>query len=105
MDKEQLKTIENLPNRFSIFTQQNFAIYVLDDYAVHLMPEIRAALLKKGYILIIIGGGVTGDIQINDTHFHGTLKAKYRVKEMNFRVMIILMMIILILSLNLFFDS
>ena len=38
-----LKTISNLPNRFNPFTQKNFAIYVLDDYTVHLMPEVRKA--------------------------------------------------------------
>ena len=47
------------------------------------MPEIKAALIKKGYIFVGIGGGVTGDIQINDTDFHSTLKAKYRELEQN----------------------
>ena len=28
-----------------------------------------------------IGGGITGDVQINDTHIHHRLKAEYRVKE------------------------
>ena len=43
-----LKTISNLPNRYSLFTQKNYAIYVLNDYAVHLMPEIRKALFQRG---------------------------------------------------------
>ena len=47
------------------------------------MPEIKAALLKKVYIFVGIGGGVTGDIQINDTDFHSPLKAKYRELEQN----------------------
>ena len=47
---------------------KRIAIYVLDDYAVHLMPEIRQAF-KKGYILVIIGGKITGDIQINDIQY------------------------------------
>ena len=55
---------------------------MLDDYSVHLMPEVRQALLKKGYVLIIIGGGVTGDIQINDTSCHHFLKKNYREFEM-----------------------
>ena len=39
---DQLKqTIMNLPNRFNPFTSKDFAIYVLHDYAVHLMPEVR----------------------------------------------------------------
>ena len=58
-----LKTIKNLPNRFNPFTQKGFAIYIIDDYAVHLMPEIRKALYERGYILILMGGGITGFIQ------------------------------------------
>ena len=44
--EHMLKTIKNLPNRFNPFTQKGFAIYVIDDYAVHLMPEIRKALYE-----------------------------------------------------------
>ena len=42
------------------------------------MPEVKVALLKRGYILVGIGGDVTGDIQINDTDMHSPLKKKYR---------------------------
>ncbi|CAI9726012.1 Hypothetical predicted protein [Octopus vulgaris] len=42
--EQLLCTIENLPNRFNIFSHANFAIYVFDDYMVHLMPEVRDAL-------------------------------------------------------------
>ena len=28
------------------------------------MPEVRQAFLKRGYVPIYIGGGVTGDIQV-----------------------------------------
>ena len=44
---DQLKqTIMNLPNRFNPFTCKNFAIYVLHDYAVHLMPEVLTSTLE-----------------------------------------------------------
>ena len=66
--------IKQLPNRFNMFTEKRYAIYVLDDYSVHLMPEVRQALLKKAYVLIVIGGGITDDIQINDTSCHHNLK-------------------------------
>ena len=33
---------------------------MLDDYAVHLMAEVRQALWNRGYILVIIGEGITG---------------------------------------------
>ena len=46
------------------------------------MPEVKSALLKKGYIYVWMGGGITGDIQINDTDVHAPLKAKYRQLEM-----------------------
>ena len=76
-----LKTISNLPNKLNIFTPKNYAVYVLDDYSAHLMPEFKEAFLKRGYVPIIIGGGVTGGIQINDTDIHRPLKEKYRAFE------------------------
>lgn len=66
-----------------MFTEQGFAIYVLDDYSVHLMPEVRQALFKKGYVLVVIGCGITGDVQINDTDCRYHLKTLYRDLEMN----------------------
>ena len=36
-----LQTIENLPNRNrNPFSKRDWAIYVLDNYAIHIMPEI-----------------------------------------------------------------
>ena len=78
-----LKTIKNLPNNFNPFTQKGFGIYVLDDYAVHLMPEIMKAFWERGYILILISGGITGYIQTNDTDLYKKLKALYHEKEIN----------------------
>ena len=77
-----LDMIKQLPNRFNMFTEKGYAIYVLDDYSVHLMPEVRQALLKKGYVLVVIGGGITGVIKINDTSCNHNLK-KHREFEMN----------------------
>ena len=50
----------NLPNTFNPFTCKDFAIYVLHDYAVHLMLEVRKLHWERCYVLIIIGGGITG---------------------------------------------
>ena len=69
-----LDMIKQLPNRFNMFTEKGYAIYVLDDYSVHLMPEVRQTLLKKGYVPVVIGGGITGDKQINGTSCHDNLK-------------------------------
>ena len=49
---------------------EDYTLYILDDYSVHLKDEIKDALLEKGYMLVHIGGGITGDVQINDTHGH-----------------------------------
>ena len=39
-------------------------------------------MYKKGYFLIITGGGITGDIQCNNTHNHKRVKALYQDSEM-----------------------
>ena len=62
--EQRLKTISHIPNRFDMFTPKRYAIYVLDDYNVHLLPEVKEALLKHGYLYVGIGGGITGDIQV-----------------------------------------
>ena len=76
-----LETIKSLPNRKQVFSCANYAIYKLDDNSVHISNEVRKAFLERGYILICIGGGVTGDIQINDTHYHHNLKKLYIEKK------------------------
>ena len=47
------------------------------------MPEVRKALYERGYILVVMGGGITGFIQANDTDLHRRLKALYRQEEMD----------------------
>ena len=46
------------------------------------MPEVRQSLFKKGYTLVIIGAGITADMQINDTSCHRALKSHYLDFEM-----------------------
>ena len=50
--------------------------------SIHLMPEVRQALFKKIYTLIIIDGGIAGDIQINDKICHRDWKKHYGDLEM-----------------------
>jgi len=57
------ESISNL-NRYN---RKDFAIYVLDDYAVCLMPKVRKALYQRNYVLVIMGGGITGFIKIKMT--------------------------------------
>ena len=58
----------------------------LDDYSVQIIPEIKEALPKRGYVHVIIGGGVTRDIQVNDTDLHALLKVKYREQEQSLMI-------------------
>ena len=44
---------------------------------MHLMPEVRRALFERGYILVPMGSGITGDKQVNYTHAHRPLKGHY----------------------------
>ena len=67
----------NLLNRFNPFTCKGFAIYVLDDYAVHLMAEVRKLLWECGYVLLTIIGHIDGYIQENGTHVRRALERKY----------------------------
>ena len=66
-EEHMLEMIKQLPNRASPFSRQTgkgYALFVLDNYSVHLMPSVKKALLKRGYVLIGIGGGITGDVQV-----------------------------------------
>ena len=63
--KQTLKTISHLPNHFNMFQPENHAVYVLNDYNVHLLSEVKEALLKRGYVYVGIGGSITGDIRVN----------------------------------------
>ena len=47
-----------------------------------IMPEIRKVLYQRGYILVVIGRGITGFTQANDTDLHYHLKSRYRNEKM-----------------------
>ena len=79
-----LGVVDKLLNRFNMFTENSFAIYVLNNYSAHLMPQVPQVLFKKVYVLIVIGGGITGNIQINARNCHRVLKKHYQDLEMKF---------------------
>ena len=62
-------------------SSQRYIIYLLDNSSVHLEPSLAEALYNSGWILVLVGVGITGDIQTNDTALHRPLKAIYREKE------------------------
>ena len=77
-----LKYIESLPTIPIHFAPEKRRIFTLDDYSAYLVPEVEEAFFKKGYFLIIIGGGISGDIQVSDTLYHRQAKALYRKHKM-----------------------
>ena len=69
---QMLETISHLPdlsgdNPFNRVTGKGFAIYMLDNYSIHVMPEVKKALLKRLYFPVFIGGGITGHCQVSMT--------------------------------------
>ena len=56
-------------------------VFVLDWYAVHLDGEIDRKLHEMGHAVLRIGGGITGDVQVGDTHRHGPYTKAYRDRE------------------------
>ena len=55
-------------------------IFTLDDYSGYLDPAAKESLTKRGYFLVILPGGITGDLQVNDTDLHHPLKTSYHEK-------------------------
>ena len=77
-----LEFTENVPTIPAAFGPEKRCVFTLDDYYAHLPKEVEDACHKKGYILIVIGGGTTGVLQINDTSYHRPVKKAYRNLEM-----------------------
>ena len=76
-----LTYISRLPTQNAAMFEQLRVPFTLDNYSVHCLPEVEQALYDKGYFLILIGGGITGDVQVNDTRYHNPSKKKYRQIE------------------------
>ena len=77
-----IEFVNRLPTIHTNFQPHNRDVFTLDDYSAHLPPSVEKALFAKGYFLIVIGGGITGDVQVNDTDYHNPLKKEYRQDEM-----------------------
>ena len=42
-----LSMISKLKQKGNMFSHKDFELYILDDYSVHNLPEVKEALLKK----------------------------------------------------------
>ena len=56
-------------------------ILLLDWYSAHIDPRVQELVNRKGHILLLHGGGVTGMEQINDTHFHALVQRRMEELE------------------------
>ena len=81
-----IEFIQRLPTIHTGFAPQSRDVFTFDDYSAHLPPSVEKALFSKGYFNVVIGGGITGDIQVNDTDYHQPLKKEYRQMEMQLMV-------------------
>ena len=57
-------------------------ILMCDAYAPHFNEAIAKLAWQHRYVVIMIGGGATGVVQVNDTHLHGPLSKEYMSLEM-----------------------
>ena len=55
--------------------------------AAHLPPGFESAFFKKGYLLILISGGVTRDVQVKHI-YHKDSKTAYREREREMKLML-----------------
>ena len=58
-----------------MFTHSVFSIFLF------WMTEVKVALKNKCYILVFIEDGITGFVQVNDTHLHKQLKKECRKED------------------------
>ena len=63
---------------------RRWRILTADDYKGHKDPRIFQICWERGYLLILIGGGITGAVQTCDTHLHLPMSTKYQHAEMAF---------------------
>ena len=64
-----------------VATAAETVVVVLDWFAPHLDPEVDALLHEAGHACLRIGGGLTPDVQVGDTHRHGPYQQEYQQLE------------------------
>ena len=52
-------------------------VILLDVYQAHMCEPVFRLAWSHRYVVIFVGGGCTGVVQINDTHLHAVLSAAY----------------------------
>ena len=65
-----MKFCDQVPAQPCALFPQKRKIFTLDEYSAHLDPAVKESLRKRCYILFIVSGGITGDLQVTDTDLH-----------------------------------
>lgn len=61
---------------------RRWRILLADAYRPHMTPEVWMLCFSRGYVLLVIGGGCSGSVQVPDTHLHMPLSSGYQNSEM-----------------------
>jgi hypothetical protein len=56
-------------------------VYLLDWFAPHLADDVTKLVHHHGHAVLRIGGGLTGLVQVEDTHAHGPMTKAYKARE------------------------
>jgi hypothetical protein len=62
---------------------RRWRILLLDAYRPNMTDDVFDFCWERGYIVVIIGGGLSGTFQVNDTHLHNVLSKSYQGGEMS----------------------
>ena len=63
-------------------TGRGWRILLVDAFSAHLDECVARLAWDRGYMVVYIGGGCTGAIQVLDTHLHGRFSALFQEQEM-----------------------
>ena len=72
-----LEWLETALCRRSSADDGRWRILMCDAYRAHLQEALVRLAWRQKYVVVFVGGGATGVVQVNDTHLHGPLSAAY----------------------------
>ena len=56
-------------------------LYLLDWFAPHQSQKLKDIVAEAGHAILLIGGHLTGLVQVEDTHLHGPMTMFYKRRE------------------------
>ena len=52
-------------------------VICMDSHASHMDASFVELIESRGHVVLLHGGGLTGCVQINDTHMHQSVREEY----------------------------